>query len=89
MKNILTVMALLFLSGCASAVGVVDQSGDAPGFFHGFWHGLIIPFSFIGSLFDSDIAIYASPNNGGWYDFGFFVGIGGLAKILPSGSDKK
>ena len=22
-----------------------------------------------------DIAIYAVPNSGGWYDFGYFVGI--------------
>ena len=22
-----------------------------------------------------DIAIYAVPNNGGWYDFGYFLGI--------------
>ena len=22
-----------------------------------------------------DVAVYAVPNNGGWYDFGFFVGI--------------
>jgi hypothetical protein len=22
-----------------------------------------------------DVAVYAVPNNGGWYDFGFFLGI--------------
>ena len=22
-----------------------------------------------------DVAVYAVPNDGGWYDFGFFVGI--------------
>ncbi len=22
-----------------------------------------------------DVAVYAVPNNGGWYDFGFFIGI--------------
>jgi hypothetical protein len=38
-------------------------------------HGLISPFSLIGGLF-SDIRIYAFPNNGGWYDFGFMVGAG-------------
>ena len=26
-------------------------------------------------MFAPNIAIYAVPNNGGWYDFGFFLGI--------------
>jgi hypothetical protein len=33
----------------------------------------MILFSFIGSIF-SDIRIYAYPNAGGWYDFGFLLG---------------
>ena len=31
--------------------------------------------AWIGSLFSDAIAVYAVPNNGGWYDFGFFLGI--------------
>jgi hypothetical protein len=31
--------------------------------------------TFIFSLFTDDVAIYAVPNNGTWYDFGYFVGI--------------
>ena len=27
------------------------------------------------SLFMPDVAVYAVPNNGGWYDFGYFLGI--------------
>ena len=27
------------------------------------------------SLFRADVAIYAVPNDGGWYDFGYFLGI--------------
>jgi hypothetical protein len=41
----------------------------------GLWHGFVFPFAWIGSLFDPQIAVYAVPNNGGWYDFGFFLGI--------------
>ena len=33
------------------------------------------PVAFIVSLFMQDVAIYAVPNNGTWYDFGYFVGI--------------
>jgi len=38
-------------------------------------HGLLIVFSFIGGWF-SDIRIYAFPNTGGWYDFGYLIGAG-------------
>ena len=39
------------------------------------WHGFIFPVAWIVSLFTDQIAVYAVPNNGGWYDFGYFVGI--------------
>jgi len=39
----------------------------------GLLHGFIIGFSFVGSLF-SDVRIYAFPNSGGWYDFGYLIG---------------
>lgn len=48
---------------------------DAPGFLLGLWHGFIFPVAWLFSLFDGSIAIYAVPNNGGWYDFGYFLGI--------------
>jgi len=38
---------------------------------------MIIVFTFIISLFDPTVDIYEIHNNGGWYDFGFFLGIGG------------
>ena len=53
--------------------GVVNASG--PGFLEGVLHGFIFPVAWIVSLFTDQIAVYAVPNNGGWYDFGYFVGI--------------
>ena len=47
----------------------------APGFLLGLWHGFIFPIAWIVSLFVDSVAIYAVPNNGGWYDFGYFLGI--------------
>ena len=66
----------LLLAGCASQIdaGVAREAGS-PGFWWGLWHGLVFPWAFIGSLFDPDIAVYAVPNRGGWYDFGYFLGI--------------
>jgi hypothetical protein len=66
--------ALLALAACASQ-DVTAVAPDAPGFLHGLWHGFIFPIAWIVSLFSSEAAIYAVPNNGGWYDFGYFLGI--------------
>ncbi|MBI2359040.1 MAG: hypothetical protein HYV04_09080 [Deltaproteobacteria bacterium] len=48
---------------------------DPPGFFMGLLHGFLIVFSFVGSLF-TDVRIYAFPNSGWWYDFGYLIGAG-------------
>ena len=88
MKNLRTklnyilgmLLITLLLTGCADvSPHTVDCITSNPyGFFGGLWHGVIIVFSWVGSLFSDDIAIYAYNNNGGWYDFGFLLGIGGL-----------
>jgi hypothetical protein len=84
MKRIyLIVGLLLLLSGCADVVTFEEAAKmEAVGFWHGLWHGLTIFFAFIGSLFSDDIAIYAIYNNGGWYDFGYFVGVAALASSI-------
>ena len=83
-KKIATAVVLaLLLSACAAQIdaGVTTDAGS-PGFILGLWHGFIFPLAWIGSLFDPDIAVYAVPNNGGWYDFGFFLGV----TVLGGGS---
>ena len=74
MKRALALVLILALTACAVQSNNVVQPG-APGFWLGVWHGFIFPISFIISLFKTDIAVYAVPNNGTWYDFGYFVGI--------------
>ncbi len=54
-----------------------------PGFFSGIWHGFIIIFSFIASIF-SEVRIYAFPNSGFWYDFGYLIGLFSLLVALAS-----
>ena len=67
---------LVLLAACAREMpGAVSHAPETPGFLWGLWHGFAFPFAWIGSLFDPGIAVYAVPNNGGWYDFGFFLGI--------------
>lgn len=62
---------LVLLSSCAYQPE--PATADPPGFFSGLLHGFLIFFSFIGSIF-SDVRIYAFPNTGGWYDFGYLLG---------------
>ncbi len=47
------------------------------GFWAGLWHGLIVPITFIVSLFNPNVRIYETHNKGRWYDFGFILGISG------------
>jgi hypothetical protein len=51
------------------------EAFDPPGFFSGLWNGLTILFALVGHLFDDGVRIYAFPNSGGWYDFGYFLGV--------------
>jgi hypothetical protein len=66
------------LAACATQPTQVPIAVDAPGFWHGLLHGVIAPFALIGSLF-YDVRIYALPNSGWWYDFGFYLGVAGAA----------
>lgn len=80
MKRILPFLLLIILVTSCADVENVDAcvKADPYGFWSGLWHGMIVIFSWIGSLFTDDIAVYAVNNNGGWYDFGFVLGIGAL-----------
>ena len=68
-------MATLALTACAATQDSAAVAPQAPGFLFGLWHGFIFPVAWIVSLFADKVAGYAVPNNGGWYDFGYFLGI--------------
>lgn len=70
------VLAIMLLAGCVPDAIPADRAGDdAAGFWSGLWHGAIALFSFIISLFNKDVGIYEVNNTGGWYDFGYILGI--------------
>lgn len=71
-KLVLTMTALaLLLAGCAYVPPV--QAPSLPGFFLGLLHGFISPFTVFLAIF-TDVQMYATPNSGNWYDFGFLLG---------------
>jgi hypothetical protein len=66
---------------------------EPAGFWVGFWHGLILPFTFLVGLFKPGVNIYETNNNGGWYNFGFLLGasssLGGGSKVNVNRSDEE
>ena len=77
--TVFVLFALFVFSSCADVQQVeACKTGHTYGFFGGLWHGIIAPVSFVGSLFSDDIAVWAVNNNGGWYTFGFLIGVGSL-----------
>ena len=86
---VLLIGCTLILASCATQP--VPEAYDPPGFFSGLWNGFTIFFALIGHLFDNSVRIYAFPNNGGWYDFGFFLGVsafsGGAASASSSDTE--
>jgi len=73
-------LCVLPLAGCAagpnSAIDTAAANGSTAGFWLGLWHGIISPITFIISLFSKNVNFYEIHNNGGWYNFGFILGIG-------------
>jgi len=75
----MVVVATLLLVACAPGpnqlAGSPDDMGRVAGFWKGLWHGFIILFTFIGSLFSDTVRIYEVHNSGGWYNFGYLLGV--------------
>ena len=75
MKRAIILIGALALAACAATQQPDAVAPAAPGFLLGLWHGFIFPVAWVVSLFAPKVAVYAVPNNGGWYDFGYFLGI--------------
>ena len=80
--------AAMLLTSC-TASQIDASSAGAPGFLLGFWHGFIAPIAFVVSLFNENVRIYAFPNGGLWYDFGFMLGISGFSGGVFAGGRKE
>ncbi len=72
MKVLAYVAVLVLLVGCATQPA--PPGATVPGFFFGLLHGFIAPIAFVVGLI-TDVRMYAFPNSGSWYDFGFLIGI--------------
>ncbi|ATQ44846.1 hypothetical protein [Caulobacter mirabilis] len=68
----LAALSVLALTACAAQP---PGTPGTPAFWAGLGHGLIAPIAFVVSLFNDDVRMYAFPNAGRWYDFGFLIGL--------------
>lgn len=90
-KRVLLSVGIVFLTlSCAEVVAIYQAVTTLPyGFWSGLLHGIIVPFSFVVSLFKEDIAVYAINNTGSWYDFGFLLGVGTFLAGGSKGASKR
>jgi len=65
---------VLLLVSCAAG-GEAFTEEDPAGFWFGIWHGIISVISLIIHIFNESVVIYEIHNTGGWYDFGFLLGV--------------
>ena len=84
---LLAAAGIVLFAACATNQPIdpcVDVTEKA-GFLKGLIQGFIAPITFIISLFSDSIAMYEVNNSGGWYDFGFILGIGGFSGGILKG----
>lgn len=86
--SVVLLLMLAFVIGCAagpnSLVNSPDDQKTVAGFWKGLWHGFIMLFTFIISLFNHNIQIYEVHNSGIGYNFGYLLG----AMIFFSGGGR-
>ena len=68
-------LGLIILVFTSCAPGNERYDVVQAGFWMGLWHGFISLITFIISLFNDNVGIYEANNNGGWYNFGFILGV--------------
>jgi hypothetical protein len=70
---------VMFLASCAAGpnqmTGLSGHYGSPAGFWRGLWHGFIVLFTFIASLFTDKVSIYEVHNTGKLYHLGYLLGI--------------
>lgn len=93
LKRLFLASALLLLSACAA--GDAQFTPESPAdFWNGLWHGIISLITLIVHLFNDSVHVYEISNAGGWYDFGFLLGVicvwgGGSHASGKSSANKK
>jgi hypothetical protein len=92
-RKLLIIPLLLLLTACSA--GDVQFAQETPAdFWYGIWHGIISMIALIIHIFNGSVMVYEVNNNGGWYDFGFLLGVifvwgGGCHMKCKSAKEKR
>ena len=73
-KLLFFISFILLLSSCTAGDPQFTQDNPA-GFWYGLWHGIIAVITLIIHVFNANVGVYEIHNTGGWYDFGFLMGV--------------
>lgn len=73
-KLCLFTSVLIVLTSCTAGNEQFTTQTPA-GFWYGLWHGIISFISLVIHLFNDSVMVYEKHNTGGWYDFGFLLGV--------------
>lgn len=73
-SRLFLLLTVILLSACTA--GDTQFTTESPaGFWYGLWHGVIAVIALIIHLFNDAVMVYEVNNTGGWYDFGFLLGV--------------
>lgn len=91
-KLLLLAPIVILISSCAAGNPQFTEETPA-GFWWGIWHGIISVISLVIHVFNENVAVYEIHNTGGWYDFGFLVGViaiwGGGSHVNRKSAERK
>jgi len=93
-KLFILLTIIFSLAACSAAGNTQFTSLSPAGFWYGLWHGVISIISMVIHLFNDSVKVYEINNSGGWYDFGFLLGVigiwgGGSHFSCKTAADKK
>ena len=74
LRLLLLFSVVFLLTACAAGDAQFAEESPA-GFWYGLWHGVISIVALIIHIFNDSVLVYESRNIGGWYDFGFLIGV--------------
>jgi len=88
LKPIIVLSFFMLFSGCAP--GDAQFTNETPaGFWFGLWHGMISAVTLILGIFYDTVKVYEVQNSGGWYDFGFLLGVSSVWGGAHKGASAK
>ena len=77
--TLLLVSLVLTVVSCTAgpngSVNIPNSEEYLAGFFMGIWHGMILFFTFIISLFNENVSVYEVHNVGALYNLGYLIGV--------------